>query len=167
MSFCKDVIEEETGKPMSISESSFEENGKNGNDELPAVGQDANGVALRSSYSWTEKAVARILKVPAGFMRDRTQTYVEDIAAEQGVSEIDLPQVKGGLDIGRKKMEEMLGQAKAQAPDNNAGSGAEGCPANEKTNGQEEANATDDVPKNPKMMNEVGLMSEMENLRKN
>ncbi|MDK1020064.1 MAG: universal stress protein, partial [Candidatus Hydrogenedentes bacterium] len=120
--FCRDAIEEETGKPLSLPEASSAETPEDAvadetpsNQELPVVRQDANGVALRSSYSWTEKAIARILRVPAGFMRDRTQDYVEDYAAEQGVAEIDLPQVKGGLEIGRKKMEEMLGHAKAQA----------------------------------------------------
>jgi len=166
--FCRDAIEEETGKPLSPPEETPEDavaDETPWDGELPVVGQDANGVALRSSYSWTEKAVARILKVPAGFMRDRTQGYVEDIAAEQGVSEIDMPQVKGGLDVGRRKMEEMLGHAKIQAPETKAEAGEEVCPVNVQADGQEEEAAAD-APKNPQMMNEVGLMSAMEDLRK-
>ena len=100
-------------------------------------------------------------------MRDRTQSYVEDIAAEQEVSEIDLPQVKAGLDVGRRKMEEMLGHAKVEAPEAKAEAAEESCPFKDNAGGQEEEAAEEDVPKKPQMMNEVGLMSARQELRKN
>ncbi len=103
------------------------------------------GVPLQSAYAWTEDAAARVLRVPAGFMRNKAQGYVEDLAAERGATEIDLELVEAGLQVGRKKMEQMVGGSGAQA---------QGAPL-------DAGSSSDGI----EPMNEVGLMSAMEEYR--
>ena len=50
----------------------------------------------------------RILRVPSGFMRNRTQERIEAMAAEREQRAIDLALVEEGIAIGRQLMEEML-----------------------------------------------------------
>ncbi len=178
LGFCRNTIEEETGKPLVLPKTAaLEAREKVAANEAaneavtkpqePIVATDPNGVELRSPYAWEEKAIARILRVPAGFMRDRTQGYVEDLAAEREVENIDMALVKAGLDVGRRKMEEMMGTADTPAQDKKEETGEESCPFKAQRDVQEEAAATEEAPKKLKMMNEVGLMSAMEDLRKN
>src|SRR5574337_593049 len=47
------------------------------------VARDAKHVPLLSAYAWSGEAVERILRVPAGFMRNRTQERIEALAAER------------------------------------------------------------------------------------
>ena len=160
---CRDIIEEETGKPLLLSETvPAEAREKVVGSEIVAT--DDNGVVLHSQYVWEKKAAARILRVPAGFMRDRTQNYVEDLAAERGVTEIDMPLVKDGLEVGRRKMEEMMGGAGTPVQAQETEAVGESCPAREKDS--EEAVTSQDKPAVLEMLNEVGLMPAMEELRK-
>ena len=57
-----------------------------------------------SSFDWTEDAIPRILRVPAGFMRDRTQARIEVLAKERDRTEIDLALVEEGIEFGREQM---------------------------------------------------------------
>ena len=45
---------------------------------------------LISTFDWTEDATQRILRVPAGFMRNKTQERIEELARERAVAAIDL-----------------------------------------------------------------------------
>jgi hypothetical protein len=65
-------------------------------------------VPLLSAWHWQGEAVERILRVPAGFMRNRTQDRIEALAAERGLDAISLALVEDGIAIGRQMMEEML-----------------------------------------------------------
>jgi nucleotide-binding universal stress UspA family protein len=76
----------------------------------PVVAHDAKGVALCSHREWSPDAIERILRVPAGFMRDRTQGRVEELAAGRDLVAVDLALVEEGIELGRKMMEELLGQ---------------------------------------------------------
>jgi nucleotide-binding universal stress UspA family protein len=76
----------------------------------PVVAHDAKGVALCSHREWAPDAIERILRVPAGFMRDRTQGRVEELAAGRDLVAVDLTLVEEGIELGRKMMEELLGQ---------------------------------------------------------
>lgn len=138
LEFCRKVIEEETGKPLAP----FEAQPINGSAEQSTAAAesapemfiaavDPGGVALVSIYRWTSEATARILRVPSGFMRNKTQSRVEELAAERDAETIDLELVEAGIESGRKMMEEMVADYKAQvAGAASADAGAEEeCPA--------------------------------------
>jgi nucleotide-binding universal stress UspA family protein len=80
------------------------------------VARDAKHVPLLSAFAWHAEAVERILRVPAGFMRNRTQDRIEAIASERERDTINLALVEEGIEIGRQMMEEMIrGQANGAA----------------------------------------------------
>jgi nucleotide-binding universal stress UspA family protein len=84
--------------------------------EKRLIARDAKNVPLLSAFPWHGEAVERILRVPSGFMRNRTQDRIEALAAERGLEAISLALVEDGIAIGRQMMEEMLkNQAAAQA----------------------------------------------------
>lgn len=79
-----------------------------GQGEKKLVARDAKNVPLLSAWPWHGEAIERILRVPAGFMRNRTQDRIEALAAERGMEAISLAIVEDGIAIGRQMMEEML-----------------------------------------------------------
>ena len=50
----------------------------------------------------------RIFRVPAGFMRGKTQERVEELARERAAAAIDLALVEDGIEFGKKMMAEMM-----------------------------------------------------------
>ena len=50
----------------------------------------------------------RIFRVPAGFMRNKTQERIEELARERAAAAIDLALVEDGIEIGKKMMAEMI-----------------------------------------------------------
>ena len=48
------------------------------------------------------------MRVPAGFMRNKTQERIEELARERAASTIDLALVEEGIEIGKKMMAEMI-----------------------------------------------------------
>jgi nucleotide-binding universal stress UspA family protein/ribosomal protein L40E len=77
-------------------------------DDKHLVARDAKNVPLLSAFGWSSEAVERILRVPAGFMRDRTQQRIEALAGERNAGTIGLALVEEGIAVGRQMMEEML-----------------------------------------------------------
>ena len=75
------------------------------------MARDAKHVPLLSAFAWHGEAIERILRVPAGFMRNRTQDRIEALAGERGRDTINLALVEEGIEIGRQMMEEMLREA--------------------------------------------------------
>jgi nucleotide-binding universal stress UspA family protein len=65
---------------------------------------DAGG----SAFAWTDDAVARLNRVPAGFMRDMTREEVERVAAAKGVAVIDLAVCEEGIGHARQTMNEVI-----------------------------------------------------------
>ena len=63
---------------------------------------------LISTFDWTSDAAQRILRVPAGFMRNKTQERIEELARERAATAIDLALVEDGIEIGKKMMAEMI-----------------------------------------------------------
>ena len=61
-----------------------------------------------STFDWTDDAVQRIFRVPAGFMRNKTQERVEELARERAAAAIDLALVEDGIEFGKKMMAEMI-----------------------------------------------------------
>jgi hypothetical protein len=65
-------------------------------------------VATPSPFAWTEDAVARLNRVPAGFMRDMTREEIERVASERGVTTIDLAVCEDGIGHARQTMNEVI-----------------------------------------------------------
>ncbi len=59
-------------------------------------------------FTWTEDAVARLNRVPAGFMRDMTREEVERVARERRLGVIDLAVCEEGIGHARHTMNEVL-----------------------------------------------------------
>ena len=75
-----------------------------------------------STFDWTTDATQRVFRVPAGFMRNKTQERIEELARERGVSAIDLALVEDGIEFGKKMMAEMI--ATYSAPSASPSTGA-------------------------------------------
>jgi nucleotide-binding universal stress UspA family protein len=145
--FAKSLVEEETGTPLVLPADGAEapvetQNGKK------LVARDEKRNPLFSELDWSPDAIARILRVPAGFMRNRTQARIEDIARERDQNPIDLALVEEGIEQGRKLMEEMI-RGYNQNPQ----------PAREAV---VTAKPVDASPASGLPLNEVGIMAAME-----
>ena len=64
---------------------------------------DPNGL-----FTWTEDAVTRLNRVPAGFMRDMTREAVEKVAREKEIGVIDLAICEEGIGHARATMNEVI-----------------------------------------------------------
>jgi Zn finger protein HypA/HybF involved in hydrogenase expression len=71
--------------------------------QAPAAAPEAG-----SAFAWAEEAVARLNRVPAGFMRDMTREEVERVAAEKGATTIDLALCEEGIGQARQVMNEVI-----------------------------------------------------------
>jgi len=80
------------------------------------IARDAKHVPLVSAFAWTDEAAQRALRIPAGFMRNRTQDRIEALASERSLATIDLALVEEGIDYGKKLMEEMLASQGSSTP---------------------------------------------------
>jgi hypothetical protein len=136
LDFARQVIEEETGTPLDIkapspvtaraSEGGAEARATNGaHGEAKLIARDDKKNPLISTFDWSAEAAQRILRVPAGFMRNKTQERVEGIARERTLSTIDLALVEEGIEIGKKIMAEVI----AAYPNAGKGAPAPGAPA--------------------------------------
>ncbi len=79
----------------------------------PYIARDDKRVPLFSAFDWSTDATERILRVPAGFMRDRTQARIE--ARAQWSQQIDLARVEAGIELGLQTMAEMVASQGADA----------------------------------------------------
>ena len=61
-------------------------------------------------FLWTPEALARLNRVPEGFMRTRTKDRVEDAARKHNATLITLEITEEGIAEGVKMMEEMMRQ---------------------------------------------------------
>jgi nucleotide-binding universal stress UspA family protein len=112
LEFAQNLIEEETGLPLAPAPENAaaepipepETEGKR------LIARDAHGAPMFSEFEWTEDASARVQRVPAGFMRDRTQARIEELAREDGSQQIDLERVEAGIELGLQMMAELVAQ---------------------------------------------------------
>jgi hypothetical protein len=72
------------------------------------VARDDKKNPLISTFNWTDDAALRILRVPAGFMRNKTQERVEALARERDVTTIELGLVEEGIEVGKRIMAEVI-----------------------------------------------------------
>ena len=182
---------ESNGKPsetvkVKVAEPALEEGS-----DLKILARDPKGNPLLSRLDWSEKALERVLRVPSGFMRDRTQRRIEELAEERSLAKIDLELVEEGIKIGLQMMEQMINSYGGAAPKLDAEgnpvdaapkaegeeAAAEECPVDHKeASAEDEATshasasggyvngnngAADDRP----ALNEVSVLSEMERRR--
>jgi nucleotide-binding universal stress UspA family protein len=196
--YAKHFIEEELGEPLPLeattaattlmpSAATAEAKSEAGDASATAgappaeagavVATDKKGVALRSTFAWEEPAIARVLRVPAGFMRDRTQQRIEELAREREVSRIDLELVETGIEFGRQMMTQMVQQyggssnaapegAKPEAATTaasmtatGAATGASGAASKEQCPARESGHAKGAAAKECPALNEAGPMS--------
>jgi nucleotide-binding universal stress UspA family protein len=171
LEFARRYVEEETGEPLVLEEAEVLEApiGMQDDEGLKLVARDAQKNPLFSGRRWTDGAVERLFRVPSGFMRQRTQERVEELAANRAADVIDTQLVEDGIEAGRVMMEEVIqGLEEAQAaqaappaprPDGN-GNTADGgkCPFTGAAEG-----AAVEAPS----LNEVGPLAEMTARRRN
>ena len=122
LEFARQVIEEDTGTPLEIqapapglTTTSSGEPAGNGSAAGAAAAGDARLIArddrknpLISTFDWTDDAAQRVLRVPAGFMRSKTQERIEELARDRAAAVIDLALVEEGIEIGKRMMAEMI-----------------------------------------------------------
>jgi nucleotide-binding universal stress UspA family protein len=119
LDFARQVIEEETGAPLDIEVPSGRLRAEGASASQAAVAEPGNGEAkliarddkknpLISTFDWTNEAAQRILRVPAGFMRSKTQERIEQLARERAKTAIDLALVEEGIEIGKRIMAEVI-----------------------------------------------------------
>ena len=118
LDFARQVIEEETGTPLDIKTPSLvstaagdaaEAKTNSGTaGEAKLIARDDKKNPLISTFDYSTEAAQRILRVPAGFMRNKTQERVEGIARERALTAIDLALVEEGIEIGKKIMAEVI-----------------------------------------------------------
>ena len=143
LEFARELIEEETGLPFAVSPTGRREGERaaapptrGGEPELDPdgrrlVARDDQRHPLFSAFEWSEDATARLFRVPSGFMRDGTQTRIEELAREQGRRRIDRALVEAGIERGLELMAEMISQQGAN-PDparRDEAAAASRCPA--------------------------------------
>ncbi|HZY31540.1 MAG TPA: hypothetical protein VFF86_07840, partial [Candidatus Methylomirabilis sp.] len=75
---------------------------------LVRSGSPSASIMPNHTIAWTEDAVARLNRVPAGFMRDITRSRIEAVAKERGAELIDLELVEDGIEVGKKIMNEVV-----------------------------------------------------------
>jgi hypothetical protein len=123
-----------TGTSASLAEASAEADGAKpsglGNDAR-LIARDDRKNPLISTFDWTNDAVQRIFRVPAGFMRSQTQERIEALAREraetsgEGGAAIDLALVEEGIEIGKRMMAEMIANYPSQGKSAGAGPAAQ------------------------------------------
>ncbi len=76
---------------------------------------DAAQYIRDGDFSWTPEAVARINRVPEGFMRKATKGRVEKAARTRKVEVITLDVCEEGIEDGKRMMEEMIRKQKDES----------------------------------------------------
>jgi hypothetical protein len=83
----------------------------------PAAAPAPAGTGTASAYTWTPDALARLDRVPAGFMRDMTREEIERVAASRDLSVVDLAVCEEGIGHARETMNEVIaGYVSAKKP---------------------------------------------------
>ncbi len=108
LEFAQVIIEEETGTPLVMPADEPVSLPDEAPDGKRLIARDDKNNPLLSEFAWATDAAARVLRVPAGFMRNRTQQRIEEIARDRGLRAIDLGLVEAGIEDGRRQMEEMI-----------------------------------------------------------
>jgi nucleotide-binding universal stress UspA family protein len=136
LEFARQVIEEETGAPLEIKaplphdvkgahQAAATASGSRAGSEARLIARDERKNPLISTFEWTNDAAQRILRVPAGFMRNKTQERIEELARERAATTIDLGLVEEGIEIGKRMMAEMIATYPSQGKSSEAADAAQ------------------------------------------
>ena len=133
-------------------------------DGVRLIARDSAKTPLFSSLEWSEDATLRILRVPAGFMRDRTQARIEELARQHGDPQIELARVEEGIELGLQTMAELIaengdGPESGNAEQSEQATAAAKCPAV----GRTEIEARKSHREQP--LNEVSQLTELAAIR--
>ncbi len=165
MEFARKLIEEETGLPFAASPGSAVDAAEPKTEPEPdgkrLVARDDKRNPLFSAFDWTEDAIARIQRVPAGFMRDRTQARIEELAQQQGSQQIDLERVEAGIELGLNMMAEIVSQHSANSDpkrEDQAAAAAQ-CPAGRRRDSEAQHSSQEEP------LNEVRPITELAAVR--
>jgi hypothetical protein len=154
LDFARQVIEEETGAPLEIQAAAPKEKTDAAvAGEARLIARDDKKNPLVSTFDWTDDAVQRIFRVPAGFMRNKTQERVEELARERAAASIDLTLVEDGIEFGKKMMAEMIATYSAPSAVSKAvdpRNGATAAPAQEAPSGGDYLNEVRSLSANPR-----------------
>ena len=142
LDFARQVIEEETGAPLEIGRSAAAPGDAQGapakTGDTAGEGGDARLIArddkknpLISTFGWTDEAVQRVFRVPAGFMRNKTQERIEELARERAAATVDLALVEAGIEFGKRMMAEMIATYPSPGAQPAASAPAQASPAAE------------------------------------
>jgi rubredoxin len=108
LEFARRIVEEETGAPLKLGSDPI-----SSDTEKKLIARDEKNVPLVSTLDYAADAAARLLRVPAGFMRNKTQERIEALASDRKLPTIDLPLVEEGIEVGKKLMEEAIAAQEA------------------------------------------------------
>ena len=105
--FATQIIDDSMGEAAAVREDAPELRAM----QAQAETQNAEGtVSIESTLQWTEDAVERLNLVPDGFMRNITQTRIEQRAQEAGVAQVTLDFAARVIEDGRSLANEVLGE---------------------------------------------------------
>ena len=105
--FATEIINDSMGEAAAVREDA---------PELKAVQTQTNAQntevvqGFESPVRWTEEAIERLNLVPAGFMRNITQTRIEQRAQENNITEVTLDFAARVIEDGRSLANEVLGE---------------------------------------------------------
>jgi nucleotide-binding universal stress UspA family protein/rubrerythrin len=151
LDFARQVIEDETGAPLEIKPGGFAPDPPSPSlagvpsprsaaagtpDGVKLVARDEKKNPLISAFDWTSDATQRILRVPAGYMRNKTQERIEELARERAVAAIDLTLVEEGIEIGKQMMAEMIASYSAPGANPTPAASAQNSAAAPATDGR-------------------------------
>ncbi len=105
--FATQIIDDSMGEAAAVREDAPELRAMQVQTESQDTERTEN---IESILEWTEDAVERLNLVPAGFMRNITQTRIEQRAQEAGISEISLDFAARVIEDGRSLANEVLGE---------------------------------------------------------
>ncbi len=164
LEFARNTIEEESGKPLVLPEVSGDQQEApapaaeaTGADGRRLIARDSRNTPLVSTFKWTDDAIKRVLRVPGGFMRDRTQNRIEEVAHERQAQVIDLDLVEAGIEHSRQLMAQMVESYQASPEVSRAEMEEERAGAGDRDDGE---------PTQPLALNEIGVMAAVQRARK-
>lgn len=92
----KEKVERETGAKCPVDHAAFKQAGK----LIPEGGSN--------EFTWSQEAIDRLDRVPKGFMRNISRNMTQNLAREQGVTQIDLALIEDALSGARTTMEDVI-----------------------------------------------------------
>ena len=105
--FATEIINDSMGEAAAVREDAPELRAVQGQTDT----QNAEVVqSFESPVQWTEEAIERLNLVPAGFMRNITQTRIEQRAQESNITQVTLDFAARVIEDGRSLANEVLGQ---------------------------------------------------------